>query len=143
MSCVVKNVGIIFHFIFKFALLQVHGLAWARGRWLYIHQESSIDHSLPLCSFRPSNKQMCVLLLFRLFRIVSQASLAGSIRVFPASQIVGGKFLGCILFGSVQDGIYALGKAHMRSSPTLRRFPNVGFETIPMFVVLTRAFCSS
>ena len=35
---------------------------------------------------------------------------------------------------SVRDGIYALGKAHMRSTPSLRSFPNVAFETVPMFV---------
>ena len=35
---------------------------------------------------------------------------------------------------SVQDGIYAIGKAHMRSIPSLRSFPNVAFETVPMFV---------
>jgi len=28
----------------------------------------------------------------------------------------------------VQDGIYALGKAHMRSTPSLRSFSNVAFE---------------
>ena len=37
-------------------------------------------------------------------------------------------------FSSVQDGIYALGKAHMRSTPCLRSFPTVAFETFPMFV---------
>ena len=31
---------------------------------------------------------------------------------------------------SVQDGIYALGKAHMRSIPSLRRFPNFPFEAV-------------
>ena len=40
---------------------------------------------------------------------------------------------------SVQDGIYALGKAHMRSTPSPRIFPNVAFETVPMFVLLTMA----
>ena len=35
-----------------------------------------------------------------------------------------------IPFGDVEDGIYALGKAHMRSTPSLRRFPNVAFETV-------------
>ena len=33
----------------------------------------------------------------------------------------------------IQDGIYALGKAHIRSIPSLRRFPNIAFETVPMF----------
>ena len=30
-----------------------------------------------------------------------------------------------VQFSSVQDGIYALGKAHMRSTPSLRSSPNV------------------
>ena len=34
-------------------------------------------------------------------------------------------------FSSVQDGIYALGKAHMRSTPSLRNVPNFAFETVP------------
>ena len=42
------------------------------------------------------------------------------------------KFL--VVFSSVQDGIYALGKAHMRSTPSLRSFPNVAFETVLMFI---------
>ena len=37
-------------------------------------------------------------------------------------------------FSSLQDGIYALGKAHMRFPPPLRSFPNTAFETVPMFV---------
>ena len=37
-------------------------------------------------------------------------------------------------FSSVQDGIYALRKAHMRSTPSLRSFPNVALETVPMLV---------
>lgn len=32
------------------------------------------------------------------------------------------------LNSSVQDGIYALRKAHTRSTPSLRHFPNVAFE---------------
>ena len=42
-------------------------------------------------------------------------------------------------FSSVQDGIYALGKAHMHSTPSLRRFPNVAFETVPVYICLTMA----
>ena len=34
-------------------------------------------------------------------------------------------------FSSVEGGIYVLGKAHMRSTPSLRSFPNVAFETVP------------
>ena len=44
-----------------------------------------------------------------------------------------------VQFGSVQDGIRALGKVHMRSTPSLRSFPNVAFETVAMFVRLTMA----
>ena len=42
-------------------------------------------------------------------------------------------------FSPVQDGIYALGIAHMRSTPYLESFPNVAFETVPLFVLLTMA----
>ena len=37
-------------------------------------------------------------------------------------------------FSSVQDSIYELEIAHMRSIPSLRSFANVVFETVPMFV---------
>ena len=33
-----------------------------------------------------------------------------------------------VQFNSVQDCTYALGKAHMRSIPSLRGFPNVAFK---------------
>ena len=39
-----------------------------------------------------------------------------------------------VQFSSVQDGIYALLKAHVRSTPSLRSFPNVSLETVPMLV---------
>ena len=39
-----------------------------------------------------------------------------------------------VQFSSVQDCRYALEKAHMRATPSLRRFPNIAFETVPMFV---------
>ena len=42
-----------------------------------------------------------------------------------------------VQFSSVHDGIYALGKAYMRSIPSLRSVPNVTFETVTMFVRLT------
>ena len=42
-------------------------------------------------------------------------------------------------FSSVQDGIYVLGKAHMRSTLSLRSFPSVAFETVPVLVRLTVA----
>ena len=42
-------------------------------------------------------------------------------------------------FSSVQDGIYALGKAHMRSTPSLSSFPKVAFQTVPVFARLTIA----
>ena len=35
-----------------------------------------------------------------------------------------------VQFSSVQDSIYALGKAHMRSTLSLRSFPNVAFQTV-------------
>ena len=41
----------------------------------------------------------------------------------------GGKF-SSVLFSSAQDGIYALGKAHMCSTPSLRSFPSVSLETV-------------
>ena len=43
-------------------------------------------------------------------------------------------------FASVQDGIYKLGKAHMCSTLSLRSFPSVAFEMVPVFVWLTVAF---
>ena len=39
-----------------------------------------------------------------------------------------------VQFGSVQYGISTLGKAHMSSTPSLRRVPNVAFEMAPVFV---------
>ena len=39
-----------------------------------------------------------------------------------------------VQFSSVQDGIYALGKIHTRSTPSLGVFPNVSLETVPMLV---------
>ena len=39
-----------------------------------------------------------------------------------------------VRFSSVHGGIYAFGKAHMRSTPSLRSFTNVAFETVPMSV---------
>ena len=35
---------------------------------------------------------------------------------------------------SAEGGIYALRKAHMRSILSLRSFPSVTFETVPVFV---------
>ena len=42
-----------------------------------------------------------------------------------------------LLSSSVQTGIYALGKAHLRSTPSLRCFTSVAFETVLMLVWLT------
>ena len=39
-----------------------------------------------------------------------------------------------VQFSSVQDGISALGKAHVRSTASLRRFPSVALETVPMLI---------
>ena len=44
-----------------------------------------------------------------------------------------------LLFRLAEDGIYALGKPHMRSIPSLRFFFPVSFETVPMFVWPTMA----
>ena len=44
-----------------------------------------------------------------------------------------------VQFSSVRDDFYALGKALMCSTPSLRSFPNVAFETVPMFVSLMMA----
>ena len=41
---------------------------------------------------------------------------------------------GMLQFSSVQDGIYALRKARMRSTQSLRSFPNEAFETVQIFV---------
>ena len=41
---------------------------------------------------------------------------------------------GTVLVSPVQDGIYALGKAHMRSTSPVRSFPSVLFETVAVFV---------
>ena len=42
-----------------------------------------------------------------------------------------------VQFSSVEDDIYAFGKAHMRSTPSLRRFPSVAFETVLTLVAQT------
>ena len=39
-----------------------------------------------------------------------------------------------VQFSSARDGIYALGKALMRFTQSLRSFHSVAFETVPMFV---------
>ena len=38
---------------------------------------------------------------------------------------------------SVQDGLYAPGKTLMHSTTSLRCFPKIAFETVPMFIWLT------
>ena len=42
----------------------------------------------------------------------------------------------CCMSRSVQDGLYALGKAHVRSTPSLGSSRNVAFQTVPMFVLI-------
>ena len=39
-----------------------------------------------------------------------------------------------ISISAVHDGIYVLGKARMHSTPSLRSFPTVTLETVPMLV---------
>ena len=41
----------------------------------------------------------------------------------------------CLDLNSVQGGIYALRNAHMHSD-SLRSFPNVAFEMVPVFILL-------
>ena len=50
-------------------------------------------------------------------------------------------FIEIFQFSWVQDGIYALGKTDiiMRSTPSLRRFPNVALRTVPVLVWLPMA----
>ena len=40
---------------------------------------------------------------------------------------------------SVQNGIYALGKVHMRTTLSLSSYSNIDFETVPMFIGVTMA----
>ena len=46
-----------------------------------------------------------------------------------------------VQFSSVQDGIYALEKAHMHSTPSLGSFPKVAVEIVPMLVWDARFGC--
>ena len=46
-------------------------------------------------------------------------------------------------FSSVQGAIYALGKGHMHSIPSLRIFHNVAFKTVSMFVWMTMSLYRS
>ena len=56
------------------------------------------------------------------------------------NMCVGGRMcMSSVQFNSIQDGVYALWKAHMRSTPSLRSVPSVAFETVPMLVCLTMA----
>ena len=44
-------------------------------------------------------------------------------------------------FSSIQNGtIYMLGKALVHSTPSVRHFPNIAFETVPVSVCLMIAF---
>ena len=67
----------------------------------------------------------------------------GRRKINTSEQRTGFRRLKSVQFSSVEDGIYALGKAHMRSTASLRRFPNVAFETVLMFVWLTMALSCS
>lgn len=42
-----------------------------------------------------------------------------------------------VQFNSVQSGIYVPGKAHLRFTPSLGKFPNVVSETLPTLLELT------
>ena len=54
---------------------------------------------------------------------------------FPIYQTAAISGHSSVQVSSVQEGIYALGKAHMRSTPSVGGFPNVTFETVLMFVL--------
>ena len=73
----------------------------------------------------PPVKSACVLLGLEL----AAKSVSVSLGLGPTVKSVR-----VSLFSSVQDGMYALGIAHMRSTPSLRSYPNVAFETVPVFV---------
>ena len=50
------------------------------------------------------------------------------------------ELFGSIQISSVQDAVYALGKAGMRSIPSLKRFPSLSFKTSPMHIWLAMVF---
>ena len=52
-------------------------------------------------------------------------------------SVVADRFYIALFSSSVQ--FFVLRKARMRSTPSLRSFPNVSFETVPVFVWLTMA----
>ena len=51
---------------------------------------------------------------------------------FVGPYVRGWSIVSPVQFSSDQDGICALGKAHMRFTPSLGSFHNVAFETVPM-----------
>ena len=74
------------------------------------------------------------LLEFYLISRLDAADNAYSICIFKVCSPVKNSLLSSVQFSLVQDGIYALGKAHMRSTPSLRSFSNVALETVPILV---------
>ena len=83
----------------------------------------------------------CWLILWWPFLMLSTTLSVSSFCSFFL-QVIGGvtcSWLGAVL-SSVQDGIYVLRKDHTRSTPSLRSFPNIAFETVPMFIWLKMAF---
>ena len=60
--------------------------------------------------------------------------------IFPVESLPYIYIYVCIPCGSsVQDGVHALGKAHLCSTQSLRNLPSVAFETIPVFTSWTVA----
>jgi len=80
------------------------------------------------------------LLLFIIVVVIAKAWMLDTLP--PAKPIVWGPtsvktqndYLCSVKFSSIQDGIYEVGKVHVHSIPSLRGFPNVALETVPMFV---------
>ena len=60
-------------------------------------------------------------------------AVEGCTRKQPMKDTLGQK-PSLVQFSLLQNGIYTLSKALMCSIPSLRRFPNVTFEIVPMFV---------
>ena len=56
--------------------------------------------------------------------------------VFPILAFISSLVMWVSVSVSAQDGILALGKAHMRSAPSLSSLPKVALETVPIFAWL-------
>ena len=106
---------------------------------------SLISLIMCFCGRKATFEEEAVLavLLRRVVKRISQTDRCQDSRTVDTAQCIGfhpsGRSKHIMLFCSVQDGIYALGKAPMRSTPSLRSFPNLAFETVLVFVRLKMA----